>query len=74
LQEVWNIKDDTHKDRCLFSMGILYRNWRGTLHRSFMLKDKSPCSEWSILEEDWEAFKRHKKTPESKVKLKTFNI
>jgi hypothetical protein len=64
LQNIWNIKDDTHKHQCLISMGNLYRNWRGHLYRQFMLKDRSPCDEWGILESNWEEFKLTKQISE----------
>lgn len=56
-------------DRCLVSMGALYRNWRGTLVREYMRKKKSPCDEYNISAEDWEAFKKLKQTPEFEVEI-----
>jgi hypothetical protein len=54
--------------RCLVSMAGLYQNWRGSLVRDYLRKGKSPCGDFNILSDDWEAFKKEKETPEFQVR------
>jgi hypothetical protein len=36
--------------------------------RDYLRKDKSPCGDFNILSDDWDAFKKEKETPEFQVR------
>ena len=60
MQENFNIDDDTHKESVLVRAGDLHRNWRTTLTREYIKRDRSPLDDYTISEEQWEEFKRQR--------------
>ena len=73
LQEIFNIKDDTHKESVLVRAGDLHRNWRTTLTRDYINWGRSPLDDYIISEEQWEEFKRQRETPKFQVRAITYN-
>ena len=73
LQEIFNIPDDSNKDKVLVQAGNLHRNWRTTLTRDYLKRNRSPLDDNTISEEQWEVFRRQRQTPEFQVRPITYN-